>query len=493
MKAIHIKYEWKPNTSKRMAQGSSESEGSSPLFRIHRHAISPNSRAIRAPLLSVALRVAMTDHPFTDVQVCWIRNAFEKALTAFAGAVGSDLKLLQDRLSKMEAEPIAELNKDGPIVERDRASEIENLCEATAHPTVLVEASPGSSKTKRRNHRRRIVKRNFALGKDTLLQLRPRSAISVNIASSPRPPAAPEVEARTEAGLSIEQRLRNLEVLITSPALTGSNALSNDFGVSGDAAQAGYATTGVEWSPFQANFGQGQVDEYGWDDPFTCGRQACDTWNALRVEFGVASLRAEAPEFLPAAAHTGMNVVETPTSRDVAVLPSVGTWLAFPPFPADCDDAEVPVAVQAQVSAPSVVPCVKPADVESSTLAPSCVAEHGRVVCIEKRIARAIEAITVFKEQSGEPWSTVGDVNGLLTASRHFAAVATQLQDWDLDELGKALNFRDLISSGRHMRQGQHDKAQELQAALTKATFSNDEEALSNATFFYLEIGCFQG
>jgi hypothetical protein len=108
---------------------------------------------------------------------------------------------------------------------------------------------------------------------------------------------------------------------------------------------------------------------------------------------------------------------------------------------------------------------------------------------VDKRIHRAIEPVTLFKAQSGEPWSTVGDVDGLLMTSKHFAAIAKNLPDWDLDKLGKALNLRDAIRSGCRMDNRQHYTVRELDDTLMESALSNNEDAFSYAAYFYVEIG----
>ena len=117
--------------------------------------------------------------------------------------------------------------------------------------------------------------------------------------------------------------------------------------------------------------------------------------------------------------------------------------------------------------------------------------ETERILVLEKRLTKAIEAIISFKELSCEPWKTFYDKEEFLTSARHFANVARTLPDWDLDDLGRALNLRGIIASGRTMPRSDHVTVEQFQAALAKSAREVDNNILKEAWYFYSEIGHF--
>jgi hypothetical protein len=117
--------------------------------------------------------------------------------------------------------------------------------------------------------------------------------------------------------------------------------------------------------------------------------------------------------------------------------------------------------------------------------------ETERILDLEKRLTKAIEAIISFKELSCEPWKAFHDKEEFLTSARHFANVARTLPDWDLDDLGRALNLRGIIASGRTMPRSDHVTVEQFQAALAKSAREVDNNMLEEAWCFYSEIGHF--
>jgi hypothetical protein len=120
--------------------------------------------------------------PFSRLQLEWLQNVFKSMFTEFGTVLDEHVD--------------AELHKLRVMV--DERQTRENHSEATAHH-VHAEASPGTSRTSRRNTRRKMIKNKSSYHRDTLLQLRPRND------GDDLPETPP-----------LQQRVNDLEVIVAS-------------------------------------------------------------------------------------------------------------------------------------------------------------------------------------------------------------------------------------------------------------------------------------
>jgi hypothetical protein len=120
-----------------------------------------------------------------------------------------------------------------------------------------------------------------------------------------------------------------------------------------------------------------------------------------------------------------------------------------------------------------IVPVVKPESLEN------------------RRIDAAIEAIRTFKHESHEPWSNVADFSDLCMCAGSFKAVAKELVDWELNDLGRALILRDTLDIGGSLAPYQLKRVEMFESAVSHKSIKNDRHALQRAAWFFREIGSF--
>jgi hypothetical protein len=280
----------------------------------------------------------------------------------------------------------------------------------------------------------------------------------------------------------------------------------------------------VDWGPFQGaetsveSFGNEFLDPYS-EQPGCLGvaswyagsfqsghKDSWDSggaWEVLRSELGGNQMSADAPIFKPVKKTTGdvPNAVSLPSDHGTfAMLPSVGTWLTHCPLlsraPSPSNQAQIVsklTQAQEKIFADLFATMRNKSFATDLSLVLLGGSAGADILAMEQKIANALETTSSCKELSGEPWRAFNDIGELQTAARHFSTVARALPNWELDLLGRALNLRDIIASGREMPLFDHVSVQKLNASLSASALSVDEHTLTHAAYFYMEIGHFAG
>jgi hypothetical protein len=380
----------------------------------------------------------MSCKPFSAEQAEWLQGAFKRALEALLPsiqqAMDAELQPLRDKVERLKGENHFELLRKN-----------ENPGEATAHNPVLVEANVGSSRTRRRNLRRKMVKSLPVVSRDSLIQLRPRDTSST-------PPGLD-----FPADLSVQQRLHHLELIVTSqpaPRLPEYSYENFDF-------QAAWPHSPQDWGAETA-------------------------WCALHDEFAekahTAAINANAPFSVPAVTRaqqcSATRLIQRAWRRFLCHRSAFKESGKLDDL-IDCqyfiekqgmsaiestDSAEVPGDEYNGSSTPPTTEAPPHTLEDTPDLDSAGTAERtNRALVIEMSIASAIEATLSFKVDSGEPWRAVRGIEDLRMYARDFAAVAKDLQEWELDALGRALVYRDRHTTGGSLAPYQQDQVRMLE------------------------------
>jgi hypothetical protein len=406
--------------------------------------------------------------PFSEAQVAWILQAFKAGIGAAIRPVMQDILALQRWTPATE---VASLEASG--------NEPSQSVNATVAANVADTQETISSRAKHnraRNQRRMRCRAKASLQREELLQLRP----------------AIDLQIKSEANISLQQRVSNLEVRTTMPGSTAPNTADEAADVGLDVKRrlhnlevivtstAYCSTARDEWGPLLA----GELDTtLPGDVDDNDGSPNC----TFQESANASVLRAEAPAFEPSA---GEQI--KPSTRIGAYDPSIGAELDRL-----LDDITTEAAV-ARCLVDDLSPRQKDCTIsnclasEDPTFGIGSIdanfagADAGSLYPIEVQIAESIQETLEFKELSGEPWTAVQDEAGFLTAARQFASLASMLPDWHLNDLGRALNYRYLALSGRVLSEPQQLLIHELLSAVAV-----EHETLRQAALFSLEIGHF--